>query len=62
MSVSNAERAKFEAVFIVIRDELIDYFKAQSMPNDVVDWFQRVRFFSHPIPGVTQKLIKTTES
>lgn len=46
MSASDAKaakRAKFEAVFHVIRDELVDYFKAQGMPKDAVDWFQRVR-------------------
>lgn len=43
MPVSDTERAKFEAVFIVIRDELVDYIGAQGMPKDVVDWFRRVR-------------------
>ena len=42
--MSKAEkRAKFEQVFTVIRDELVDYFKAQGMPQDAVAWFTKVR-------------------
>lgn len=45
-----AKRAKFEAVFTVIRNELVDYFKAQGMPKDAVDWFQNVCYSCTPHP------------
>jgi hypothetical protein len=36
-------RKKFEDVFLVIRDELIVHFKQQGMPEEAVQWYQRVR-------------------
>ena len=36
------KRAKFEQVFTVIRNELVNYFKSQGMPNDAVEWYTRV--------------------
>jgi hypothetical protein len=35
-------RHKFEHVFTVIRDELVEHFKQQGMPNDAVQWYRRV--------------------
>ena len=40
------KRQKFEAVFPVLRDELLAYLKQEGMPTDAVDWFQRVRLLS----------------
>jgi hypothetical protein len=37
-----SRKNKFETVFVVIRDELIDHFEAQGMPNDAVEWYRRV--------------------
>lgn len=45
--MSNAKaqrRTKFENVFTVIRDELIDHFVAEGMPPEAVDWYRKVRF------------------
>lgn len=48
--MSKAEkRAKFEQVFTVIRDELVDYFKAQGMPQDAVAWF--TKNLDYNVPG-----------
>ena len=38
-----ARRAKFEAVFEKIRDELIDHFAGEGMPQDAVEWYRNVR-------------------
>lgn len=35
-------RLKFQDVFLVIRDELIEHFKGEGMPNEAVDWYRRV--------------------
>ena len=37
------KRQKFEAVFPVLRDELLAYLKQEGMPADAVEWYQRVR-------------------
>jgi len=37
-----ARRAKFEAVFDKIRDELIEHFAAQGMPNEAIEWYRNV--------------------
>ena len=37
------KRAKFEAVYPVLREELLAYLKQEGMPADAVSWFQRVR-------------------
>jgi farnesyl diphosphate synthase len=38
-------RARFEAVFVEIRDELVSHFAAQGMPSDAVEWYKNVRLF-----------------
>lgn len=38
-----ARRAKFEAVFVKIRDELIEHFAGEGMPQDAVEWYRNVR-------------------
>ena len=43
MSSKAEKRAKFEHVFGVIRDELVEYFKAQGMPQDATEWYIKVR-------------------
>lgn len=35
-------RAKFEAVFETIREELLDHFAGQKMPVEAVDWYRNV--------------------
>ena len=37
------KRQKFEAVFPVLREELLGYLKQEGMPTDAVEWYQRVR-------------------
>ena len=37
------KRAKFDAVFPVLREELLAYLKQEGMPADAVEWYQRVR-------------------
>ncbi|KAF8645905.1 hypothetical protein AX16_007491 [Volvariella volvacea WC 439] len=34
-----ARRAKFEGVWKVIRDELVEYMKSQGMPKEATDWY-----------------------
>ncbi len=36
-------RAKFEAVYPILREELLAHLKQEGMPADAVFWFQRVR-------------------
>ena len=38
-----ARRAKFEVVFAKIRDELIEHFAGEGMPQDAVEWYRNVR-------------------
>lgn len=35
-------RAKFEAVFPVIADEILDYMKAEGMPAEALEWMKNV--------------------
>ena len=44
-----ARRAKFEDVFSKIRDELIEHFAGEGMPQDAVEWYRNVRFNSLPL-------------
>jgi len=37
---------RFKGVFDVIRKELVDHFASQGMPQEAVDWYQRVSAFS----------------
>ncbi|KIY72871.1 farnesyl-diphosphate synthase [Cylindrobasidium torrendii FP15055 ss-10] len=41
-------RAKFEAVWKVVKQELVDHIKEQGMPDDVVDWFERNLEYNTP--------------
>lgn len=36
------KRQKFEAVFATLRDELLEHFAAQGMPEDAKQWYRRV--------------------
>ena len=38
-----ARRAKFEAVFLKARDELIEHFAGEGMPQEAVEWYRNVR-------------------
>ena len=38
-----ARRAKFEAVFSNIRDELVEHFAGEHMPQEAVEWYRNVR-------------------
>ena len=42
-SAKAARRAKFEAVFSKIRDELIEHFAGEGMPQEAVEWYRNVR-------------------
>lgn len=37
-----ARRTKFEGVFAKIRDELVDHFAGERMPQDAVEWYRNV--------------------
>ena len=36
------KKQKFEAVFATLRDELLEHFAAQGMPEDAQQWYRRV--------------------
>ena len=38
-----ARRKKFEIVFSKIRDELIEHFAGEGMPQEAVEWYRNVR-------------------
>jgi len=35
-------RAKFEGAFVKIRDELIEHFAGEGMPDEAVEWYRNV--------------------
>ncbi|KAI0686545.1 farnesyl-diphosphate synthase [Earliella scabrosa] len=43
------KRAKFEAVFPILREELLAYLKQEGMPSDAITWFQRN--LDYNVPG-----------
>jgi len=50
-------REKFEHAFTVIREELMEHFKQQGMPDDAAEWYRRVSaevFLTHPQVSVCQ--------
>ena len=47
-----ARRAKFEAVFVKIRDELIEHFSGEGMPQEAVEWYRNVRGLVVVVPSV----------
>ncbi|KAI0345450.1 farnesyl-diphosphate synthase [Trametopsis cervina] len=50
MSDAKAQkRAKFQEVFNVIRDEVLEYTKAQNVPQDALEWFHRS--LDYNVPG-----------
>lgn len=44
-----AARARFEAVFGVLRQELIDHFRQEALPIEAQEWYQRVSTLFHPL-------------
>jgi farnesyl diphosphate synthase len=38
-----ARRKRFEAVWPLIRDEVVAYLEQEKLPGEAVDWFKRVR-------------------
>ena len=38
---------KFEGAYSRLREELLDHLRQEGMPDDVVNWFQRVRLYSY---------------
>ncbi|KAH9940624.1 farnesyl-diphosphate synthase [Amylocystis lapponica] len=48
-STKAQKRAKFEAVFPVIRDELLKHITAQGMPKDAIEWYHRN--LDYNVPG-----------
>jgi len=44
-----ARRAKFEGVFEKIRDELIEHFAAQGMPQEAIEWYRNN--LNYNVPG-----------
>ncbi|KIP02772.1 hypothetical protein PHLGIDRAFT_32072 [Phlebiopsis gigantea 11061_1 CR5-6] len=49
MSSKAEKRARFDHVFEVIRDELVEYFKAQGMPQDATEWY--IKNLNYNVPG-----------
>jgi len=47
--VKAARRARFEAVWNVLRDELVDYLKVENMPSHAQDWYQKN--LDYNVPG-----------
>ncbi|KAI0816067.1 farnesyl-diphosphate synthase [Trametes gibbosa] len=43
------KRARFEAVFATLRDELLAYLRQEGMPQDAIDWFSRN--LEYNVPG-----------
>ena len=37
------KRQKFDAVYPILRDELLAYMKQEGMPEDAISWYKRVR-------------------
>lgn len=37
------KRTRFTDVFNTIRDEVLEYVKAQNVPADALEWFKKVR-------------------
>lgn len=37
-----ARRARFEAVFPKLADELLSYTRGEGMPKDAVEWYEKV--------------------
>lgn len=37
-----ARRAKFEAAWVVIKEELLEHFKSTGMPQEAAEWYSRV--------------------
>jgi farnesyl diphosphate synthase len=40
-----ARRQRFEDVFPVIAEELLGYVRGEGMPQDAVEWFEKVRYY-----------------
>ena len=40
-----ARRAKFEAIFDIIRDELMESCKKRGIPAEAMEWFRQVPYF-----------------
>ncbi|KAG7097371.1 hypothetical protein E1B28_004721 [Marasmius oreades] len=49
MSDKAARRARFENIWSVIRDELVEHFKSHGMPQEAVDWYSRN--LDYNVPG-----------
>lgn len=47
-------RKKFEDAFQVIRNELLEHFAAQGMPEDAVDWYRRVSGDANHLVSLSQ--------
>ena len=37
-----ASRKRFEAVYSIVRDDLLDDFRKHNMPEEVIDYYRRV--------------------
>ncbi|GLB41091.1 putative FPP GGPP synthase family protein [Lyophyllum shimeji] len=44
-----ARRARFEAVFDVIRDELVEYCKKEGLPDEALEWYRKS--LDYNVPG-----------
>ncbi len=40
-----AARKRFESVYTVVRDDLLDDFRKHNMPEEAIEYYRRVRLF-----------------
>ena len=45
-----AARKRFEAVYTVVRDDLLTDFRKNNMPEEVIDYYRRVRTVTSCFP------------
>ncbi len=45
-----AARKRFESVYTVVRDDLLDDFRKHNMPEEVIDYYRRVRTSTASFP------------
>jgi hypothetical protein len=57
-----AARKRFEAVYSVVRDDLLTDFRKHNMPEESIDYYRRVRsrriYASHALVGLTNSFSK----
>lgn len=52
-------RAKFEGVFVKIRDELVEHFAGEGMPEEAVEWYRNVRSVCSDLKTILKNRIES---